>query len=415
MRSVSSLLAVVSMSAVVACVSEPASESIGTSSAKVINGVVDTGPEKYASTIVIQTELSGGYGAGCTATLITPHVAITARHCVSEYDERTRVFGADYTPSKMRIWYGSEPRGTEDNQVARIVHDGATRIENNDLAIIVLQKAATSIPFAQIRLEKPPTKSELVAVAGYGVTETDTPATLSAGLHKRYRRENLRIAYVGPIPSYYLGEREIILGESICQGDSGGPVYDQGTVALLAVTSRGGNGQRQDPAKPYVGCTGTSTVNYFTRVDGFADMIKKTVGEVGELIWEEGTPKPDQPTTKLPDPGALGAFCGGPSECSSKLCVDFDGKKLCSQACDDSKPCPTGYDCLGGYCGPSSGTPTDPGPTDPGPTDNPAPAADPGTTTSKAGCSTGSSSDTSFVFLLGVGLALAVTRRRVSH
>jgi hypothetical protein len=414
MRRVSSLCAVLGVTALFACVAEPQTESIGKVSSKVIYGVVDTAPEKYPSTILIQTELSGGYGAGCTATLITPHVAITARHCVSTYNESTRTFGADYTPSKMYIWYGAEPRGSWDNNVVKIVHNGASRIENNDFAIIVLAKAATTIPFAPVRLEKPPVKGETVAAAGYGVTETDTPSTLMAGLHKRYRRENLRISYVGPIPSYYIGDREIVLGESICQGDSGGPIYDQSTVALLAVTSRGGNGQRPDPTKPYVGCVGSSTVNYFTRVDGFADLIKKTVTEVGELVWEEGTPKPEQPTTKLPDPGTLGAFCSAPTECASKLCVDFGGSKVCSQVCDDATPCPEGFSCNGGYCAKSTEPTPDPG-TDPPPGETPAPAADPGNTTSKGGCASSRSADTSFAVLLGIGLALAVTRRRLSH
>lgn len=408
MSRVSFLLAAVVLTA---CVSETASEApVGTSSAKVINGVVDT-PAKYDSTILIQTVLSGGYGAGCTATLITPHVAITARHCVSDYNESTRAFGADYAPANMYIWYGSEPRGTQDNTVARIVHNGASRIEDNDFAIIVLKDAATKIPFAQIRTAKPPVKGETVAVAGYGVTQTDTPTTLAAGFHKRYRRENLKIAYVGPVPSYYIGAKEIVFGESICQGDSGGPVYAQGSVALLAVTSRGGNGMRSDPAKPYAGCVGSSTINYFTRVDGFTDLIKKTVGEVGEILWEEGAPKPEQPTTKLPDPGALGAICGGAADCGSKLCVEWDGKKVCSQACSDAKPCPSGFDCAGGYCV-QAAPPGEPPPEETPPEET-APAADPTTSEQKGGCAVASGpSQTSFALLAGLGLALAATRRR---
>jgi V8-like Glu-specific endopeptidase len=407
MRRVSLLFATVLLAA---CVSESSEESVvGKSASKVINGVVDT-PEKYPSTILIQTELASGYGAGCTATLITPHVAITARHCVSEYN-RSSGFGADYAPSKMYIWYGAEPRGANDNMVARIVHNGASTIDNNDFAIIVLKDAAT-IPFAQIRLAKPPVKGETVAVAGYGVTQTDTPTTLGAGLHARYRRDNLRISYVGPIPSYYLGSREIVLGESICQGDSGGPVYAQGSVALLAVTSRGGNGQREDPARPWAGCVGTSAVNYFTRVDGFTDMIKKTVSEVGEIIWEEGEPKPTQPTTKMPDPGALGAVCAGPTDCGSKLCVEYDGKKVCSQACSESNACPAGFECAGGYCVAQGEAPVEPPVEQPG--EEPAPAADPGAVTEKKGaCTYGSgASDSSFALMIGLGLALTATRRR---
>ncbi len=389
-----------------ACGSTGESEGpLGTNRAPVINGVVDT-PAKYDSTILIQTELASGMGAGCTATLVSPHVAITARHCVSEYS-RSSGFGGDYTPSKMYIWYGSEPRGGNDNLVARIVHNGAANIDDNDLAIIVLKEAATRIPFSPIRLAKPPVKSETVAVAGYGVTETDTPTTLSSSLHKRYRREGLRIAYVGPVPSYYIGAREIVLGESICQGDSGGPVYAQATKALLAVTSRGGNGQREDPTKPWIGCVGTSAVNYFTRVDGFADLIRKTVGEVGEVLWEEGTPMPEQPTTKVPDPGTLGAVCATGSECASKLCVEFDGSKTCSQTCTDT--CPDGFTCASGYC---VKTPEEPPPEEPAPVD-PAANATPQTVRS-GGCSThaGSGSHAVALGMLAVALVVAHRRRR---
>lgn len=378
--------------------------ALGKSEAKVINGVVDT-PPKYDSTILIQTVLSGGMGAGCTGTLITPHVVITARHCVSAYS-RSSGFGADYTPSNMYIWYGSEPRGTPDNTVIRIVHNGATRIDDNDFAMLVLKDAATKIPFSPIRLAKPPVKSETVAVAGYGITETDTGSP-SVELHKRYRRENLRIAYVGPIPSYYIGANEIVLGESICQGDSGGPVYAQGTKALLAVTSRGGNGQREDPTKPWIGCVGTSAINYFTRVDSFAALIRKTVEEVGEVLWEEGTEKPAQPT--IPDPGTLGTACTDGTSCASKICIEWAGSTVCSQECSDSNPCPSGFDCSGGYC--TKADPSAPPPEEPPPEQ---PAAQPTSqTVQSGGCSTsaGSSGDAAGAVAI-LALALAVTRRR---
>lgn len=384
-----------------AVASEPA--PVGKSSAPVINGVVDISPEKYKSTILIQTELSGGYAAGCTGTLITPHVVVTARHCVSEYNESTHVFGADYDPAKMYIWYGNEPRGREDNQVARIVHPSGTTIENNDIALLVLKTAAT-IPFAQIRLTKPPVKSEIVAVAGYGLTTEDTGTPTA--LHKRYRREDLRIQVVGPVPSYGIGDKEIVLGESICQGDSGGPVYAQASVALLAVTSRGGNGKSPTSTQPYLGCVGSNTFNLFTRVDGFADLINKTASEVGEKVWEEGTPMPEPPTTPMPDPGALGATCASGTECASKLCVEWGGAKTCSQACDDTKPCPDGFECNGGFCLAKS-TATDPG-ADPGTT-----PASTTTTTTTTTCSVGSVGGASSSFgLFGLALALVAAKSR---
>ncbi|MBI2389422.1 MAG: trypsin-like serine protease [Deltaproteobacteria bacterium] len=382
-------------------------EALGKTSSPVINGEVDT-PPRYDSTILIQTVLSGGYGAGCTGTLISPHVVITARHCVSNYNESSRTFGADYDPKNMYIWYGTEPRGSEDNLVARIVHPGGSYIDNNDFALLVLKNAATKIPFAQIRLAKPPVKGEKVAVAGYGLTTTDTGTPTS--LHKRYRRENLAIAAVGPVESYGIGAKEIVLGESICQGDSGGPVYAQGSVALLAVTSRGGNGKAPTATQPWLGCVGSSTYNLFTRVDGFKDLIVKTVTDVGEKVWEEGEPKPEPPAVPVPDPGALGAVCANGEECASKLCVEWNGSNVCSEACSDLLPCPTGFFCNGGYCLAGEPPPPDPGTT-------PAAGAAPGTTSSGScavsGARASDAAEGSLGFL-AVALGLAATRARRS-
>jgi len=389
-----------------ACVSTTEHEGpLGTSSAKIIYGVIDK-PAKYDSTLLIQTAVSGTTAAGCTATLITPHVAITARHCVSEYSSGTG-FGADYAPSNMYVWYGAEPYGAGDNRVVRIVHNGGTSIADNDFALVVLKDAVTRVSFSPIRLAKPPLKGETVAVAGYGVTETDTGAP-ELQLHKRFRREDLKISYVGPVPTYYIGAREIMFGESICQGDSGGPVYAQGTGALLAVTSRGGNGQREEPTKPWIGCVGTATYNYFTRVDGFADLIRKTVADVGEILWEEGAPKPTQPTAKLPESGTLGSYCSAANECVSRICVNWAGSTVCSQKCNEAAPCPMGFECAGEYCVRSAEP--EPAPEEPAPAE-PAGSAAPRATES-GGCSM-SHGDRSPAATIGLlALAVVLLRRR---
>jgi V8-like Glu-specific endopeptidase len=384
------------------------SEGTGQSKSAVINGEVDK-PAKYDSVLLIETLLnpSTGEAAGCTGTLISPHVLITARHCVSTLNESTGVFGADWKPENMNVWYGPEPRGAPDLYVARIVHPAGSTIDNNDFAMLVL-KSPASKPFSPIRLAAPPKTGEKTAVAGYGLTTMDTGTPTE--LHKRYRRENLSILAVGPQPMYGLGSKEIILGESICSGDSGGPVFDETTSALLAVTSRGGNGTMPTASAPYAGCTGSRAYNIFTRVDGFTDLIKKTVGEVGEEVWEEGTPKPTPPTMPMPDPGALGAVCASPTECASKLCVDFGGSKTCSQACSDSAPCPTGFDCNSGYCAPHVDAPpgTDPG-TDPAA--DPNAATDDGGTVKKGGCSTSGGSSDPFAAMLLVGAGIMLARR----
>ncbi len=346
-----SLSLLMSLTFVVGCsaTDPPADPPLGVARAAVINGSIDK-PEKYPSTVMIMAMVDATASAGCSGTLISTRVVVTARHCVSKYYQSTRSFGADYDKSKMGVWYGAEPRGSADNTVVKVVYPPSTTIENNDFALLVLGRPATPA-FAPIRLAKPPKAGAFSAVAGYGLSN-DGVVSGPAFFHPRYQRQNLQILAVGPTGGY-LGSRELMLGESICSGDSGGPVYDQTTGALLAVTSRGGNGTAPSKTTPYAGCVGSKTYNTFTRVDGFAALIKSTLAEVSEVPWEEGTAKPPPPTPTGPTPGDIGAICGGPADCVSKICISYEGKQVCSKACTDKSACPENFDCVSGYCVPN--------------------------------------------------------------
>jgi hypothetical protein len=266
-----------------------------------------------------------------------------------------------------------------------------------------------------------------VFVVGYGITETDGASVPDP--HQRYWRDGLSILEIGPTSDGFAGASEIILGESICQGDSGGPVKDHASTALLAVTSRGGNGSGPSSTYPAQPCVGSGTYNIFTRVDPFADLIKSTLATYGEIPWEEGAPKPPDSTTP-PPAGELGSPCTSGSDCKNGICVDADGSMVCSQHCSASEPCPTGFDCASGYCVPS-GSPPPPPPDDAGtpppddsgtppPGDNPSPDAN-ANNDSKGGCaiaaatssSTTPSSASVLALLALAGATIALRRRRV--
>jgi V8-like Glu-specific endopeptidase len=395
----------------------------GQSRAAVIKGVLDN-PAKYDATVSLYMLIdeATGRGAGCTGTLITPHVVVTARHCVTEVDGRGRL-GQDYPAEKIFVWYGALPSGPPANGVAKVVFPPGIRdLTNSDIALLVLSRSAKGIPYAPIRLAKPPVAREVVAVAGYGLTENDTGPR--ADLAKRHRREDLQIAQVGP--SQWLGAKEIALGESICQGDSGGPVFAQETGALLAVTSRGGNGQRPTESQPYLGCVGSRASNIFIRVDGWSDLIRKAVADVGEIVWEEGSPKPEQPDIPDPDTGAppppppppprgtgkVGTACGGSADCASALCLAVDGQKICSQACSPAAFCPEGFDCDGGYCLPPAAAPATPKPAKEPPAETPAAEAAAGSEGGGGGCSAAPHGNGSPLAGLAIAIALALSTRR---
>jgi hypothetical protein len=418
------------------CGSDVRSESVvAKTSAPVIRGSLDTGTTHdtvvYLSFIV---DAKAGLGGACTGTLIAPNVIATARHCVSNLDESVyppRV-KADFVPSDISVYLHTNPTGTgiyhkPDGVGARIVHDTSTTLENSDFALLVTA-ANVSDDYAQIRLAKPPTRGESTFVVGYGVTETYTSSTPQP--YQRYWRDNLSIQGVGPL-SGYIGSREIYLGESICQGDSGGPVMDHTTGALLAVTSRGGNGSRPTATDPSAGCVGTSAENIFTRVDGFADMIRKTLGEYGRIPWEEGAPKPPEPSGPPPPPaGSLGSPCANSDECASKICVDLGtGTNLCSRECSESSPCPDAFECASGYCIPAA-PPPPPAGEDAGPTTDDAGTPpsdqlvpDQGATSSSKGCSIASARapnetsgrDVGLLSLAALSVVLIARRRRAER
>jgi MYXO-CTERM domain-containing protein len=55
--------------------------------------------------------------------------------------------------------------------------------------------------------------------------------------------------------------------------------------------------------------------------------------------------------------GGIGGSCSGPSDCDNRLCVSpsSGAPGVCSQACNDTVVCPSGYSCNGGFCFSSGG------------------------------------------------------------
>ena len=400
-------------------------QSVGRSVAPVIHGELDTGTT-HDEVVYISFQISATEGGACSGTLIAPNVVVTARHCVSQIDESVYPprAGADFDMKTMGVFLHTDPTGSSithapDANVIKIVHDSATSLGDHDFAMIVLDRAV-STQYSQIRLASAPTAGEGVFVVGYGITDTD--GAHPPDPHQRYWRDGLSILEVGPTSDGFAGANEIILGESICEGDSGGPVKDHGTTALLAVTSRGGNGSGPSTTYPAQPCVGSGTYNLFTRVDAFSSLIKSTLAAYGEIPWEEGAPKPPDPTTP-PPAGALGSPCTTGSDCKTGICVDADGSMVCSSHCSASEPCPSGFDCASGYCVPSGSPPPpadDAGTPPPGddagtpPGDNPTPDAN-ATDDTKGGCAMGSTTTTNasaFAVLALAGLALVRRRRR---
>lgn len=272
------------------CASEPR-DAVRRASAPVVNGRLDDAAND--DVVLIENVFDDGTAEACTGSLIGHKVVLTARHCVSRIDEATYQLQGDYEPARFHVWLGARPSGEPAAYGARIVHDGAASLADHDLALLVLDRRIGA-KLSKVRLASSTAAGEAVSVVGYGLTELD--AKLPSALHARYLRDDLAIAKVGPgtffTPATYdLASHELSLGESICEGDSGGPVKSRASGALLAITSRGGNGSTPTTV-PYSGCLGSKSINVFTRLDGAAKLIEETLRAVGELPWREGEPQP---------------------------------------------------------------------------------------------------------------------------
>jgi hypothetical protein len=316
------------------------------------NGVPATGDPAVIA-LVATSDLDQ---VGCTASVIGPHTAITAAHCVAGRDPRT-----------LQVFFGSS---IADGGVYIAVSDAGMHPGfdpgGRDVALITLREPAPVMPLV---LEPMTLDASLVdtsfRVVGFGITGLGLG---DAGLK---REGTARIAAVRPEELVAVPDPSLS-----CLGDSGGPaILPAGTIA--GVVSRGD-----------AGCMDHAV---YTRVD-FAQstFIQPYLAEtapgaasVGEACFYEehcnGGPclqtnddpllyfcsrscqrDSDCPATMecasdgcrypAPSPGALGSSCAANTDCTTRLCLD----QVCTRSCDDTNACPADYECLGNeverYC-----------------------------------------------------------------
>jgi hypothetical protein len=286
----------------------------------------------------------------CTASVIAPHTAITAAHCVVGLEaRRLRVFvgsalgdgGTFIAVSHARSHPGFSPGG-------------------RDVAMLTLREPAPVTPLAlELAALDASIIGTIIRVVGFGITG---PGLDDAGVKREgtARIVALRAEELIAVPEPSLA----------CLGDSGGPAL-LATGEILGVVSRSDVGCRDHAAYTRLDLAATSFIEPY-----LADTAPGTalVGEPcfyaghcdgGHCLQTEDDPllhfcsractrDADCPEAMrcasdgcrypVPSPGALGAPCTASSDCTSGLCIEAVCTRRCGGATSE---CPAGYACHG--------------------------------------------------------------------
>ena len=327
-----------------------ASEDLGRIASPVIKGKnSDTSQDDVI--LLVHFDPNDPNVGACSGTLLSDRVILTARHCVANTDEsaacdetgKPLAQGAvrgNHAANTLYAFVGTKRPDfnagmvSPDGVGAKIFDDGGTNLCNHDIAIVVLAKPIPNAKIAQIRLDSPIVKTDVLTAVGWGVTDTTPEPTT------RQQRSGIAIQGIGPDATTQLPlpPNEFQVGESICSGDSGGPAF-AATNAIVGIVSRGGNNTQPDPNNPSATCIGAE--NIYTKVAPFKKFIETALASVGAEPWYEGGPDP-----RLAKPDAP---CAAAAECRSNQCVADPSQQnamACAQDCSmDPTACPDGQTC----------------------------------------------------------------------
>ncbi|HEX7454010.1 MAG TPA: trypsin-like serine protease, partial [Polyangiaceae bacterium] len=236
------------------CCSSMAEPGLSASRSAIVGG--EPSPAGMQNAVLLLRTAVDGQELLCTASLVAPNLALTARHCVAHLqdgpfncsvkgellDNPTGAgrIGLDLPASSLEFYGGALPRTTPLAHGLSIVSTLSDTVCVNDIAFIVLDRAV-ALPVLPLRLRGHAQVGEAVTLVGYGLV-SDSQQTIDFSNQPRAQKTGLSIAGVGPdsladgvttVPPRAL----LLTGPSGCVGDSGGPLLAASSNAVLGVYS----------------------------------------------------------------------------------------------------------------------------------------------------------------------------------
>jgi hypothetical protein len=322
MRSLSTSLAMV---LALGCSGTNDTERTSRSEQEILGGEVSPSGSDDDAVLLLRANADGE--VICTATLVAPNLALTARHCVAYGGPPAfqctssgelipnswggGTLGADFPGESIEL-FSVDERDEPVAIVSSIVSSNTDTICKNDIAYLVLDRDV-NLPSRAVRSGVPTSKGETVQLVGYGATVTGQE--LDYLTQKRKRLSAREVIDVGPDtagePILSAPPRSLLLyGPGACTGDSGGPAFSEKTGAIIGVFSILSQGD----------CSATNLELLYTHTSPFSALTTQAFEVAGaEPSIEPGTgadAAANADSGAQPDSGADAGISSLPDEAS---------------------------------------------------------------------------------------------------